>query len=119
MPLPSVFNDSAQNSMASIDLLIMLDGRHIEMACLSALRDWLDCSGWVAAITNSDIAKGGVAESFLSGSKLSKTRYVHQVTLCVLEILLKSAYNEEAPTQPFEEWERNKENKYPQFKFWS
>ena len=119
MPLPSVFNDSAQNSMASIDLLIMLDGRHIEMACLSALRDWLDCSGWVAAITNSDIAKGGVAESFLSGSKVSKTRYVHQVTLCVLEILLKSAYNEEAPTQPFEEWERNKENKYLQFKFWS
>ena len=119
MPLPSVFNGSGQNSMASKDLLIMLGGRHDEKACLSALVDWLDCSGLVAAIKNSEIAKGGVAESFLSGSKVPKTRYAHQVTLCVLEILLKRAYNERAPTKPFEEWKRNKENKYPQFKFWS
>ena len=98
---------------------IMLGGLHIEMAYLSALGDWLNCCGWVAAITNSEIAKGGVAESFLSSSKVSKTRYNHQVTLCALEILLKRAYNEEAPTQPSEEWKSNKENKYPQFKFWS
>ena len=61
----------------------------------------------------------GVAESFSSGSKVSKTRYAHQVTLCALEILHKRAYNEEAPTKPFKIWKRNKENKYPQFKFWS
>ena len=97
--------------------LITLGGLHIEMAYLSALGDWLDCSGWMAAITNSEIAEGGVAESFLSGSKVSKTRYAHQVTLCALEILLKRAYNEGEPTQPFEEWKRNKENKYPQLKF--
>ena len=99
--------------------LIMLGGLHIEMEYLSALGDWLDCSGWVAAITNSEIAKGGVAESFLSGSKVSKTKYAHQVALCALEILLKRAYNEDAPAQPIEKWKRNKENKYPQFKFWS
>ena len=72
----------------------------------------------MAAITNSEIADDGVAESFLSGSKVSKTRYAHQVTLCALEILLKRVYNEEAPTKPFKEWKRNKE-KYPQFMFWS
>ena len=87
------------------------------MAYLSALGDWLDCSGCVAATTNSETAKGGVKESFLSGSRVSKSRYAHQIT-CVLEILLKTAYKEEAPIQPFEEWKRNKENKYPQFKFW-
>ena len=97
----------------------MLAELHSEMAYLSALGYWLDCSGWVAAITNSEIAKGGVVESFLSDSKVSKTRYAHQVTLCALEILLKRAYNEEALTQPFKERKRNKENKYPQFKFWS
>ena len=43
------------------------------MAYLSALEDCLDCSGWVAAITNSETAKDGVAESFLSGSKVSTT----------------------------------------------
>ena len=87
----------------------MLSGLHIEMAYLRALGDCLDCSGWVAAITNSETAKGSVAESFLSGSKFSKIRYAHQIT-CALEILLKRAYNEEAPTQPFKEWKRNKEN---------
>ena len=40
------------------------------MAYLSALGDWLDCVGWVAAITNSETAKAGVAESFLSGSEV-------------------------------------------------
>ena len=64
--------------------LIMLGGRNFEMAYLSALGDLLDCSGWVAAITNSEIAKGGFAESLLSGSKVLKTRYAHQVTLCTL-----------------------------------
>ena len=55
----------------------MFGGIHTEITYLRALGDWLDCSGWVEAITNSEIAKGGVAESFLSGSKVSKTRYVH------------------------------------------
>ena len=57
--------------------LIMLGALHIEMAYLSALGDWLDCSGWVAAITNSEIAHGGTAKSFLCGSKVSKTGYAH------------------------------------------
>ena len=57
--------------------LIMLGALHIEMAYLSALGDWLDCSGWVAAITNSEIAHGGTAKSFLCGSKVSKTGYTH------------------------------------------
>ena len=67
-----------------IHRFLMLGGLNIEMAYLSALGDLLDCSGWVAAITNSEIAKGGFAESLLSGSKVLKTRYAHQVTLCAL-----------------------------------
>ena len=66
-----------------------------------------------------DIANGGFAEPLLSGSKVLKTRYAGQVTLCALKILLKRAYNDDAQTHPFKEWKRNKENKYPQFKFWS
>ena len=97
----------------------MLNGLRTEMAYLSALRDWLNYSGSVAAITNSETAKSSVAESFLSGSKVLKTRYAHQTTLSALEILLKRTYNGEAPTQPFQEWRRNKEDKYPQFNFWS
>ena len=73
----------------------------------------------MAAVLNSETAKGGFSESLLSGSKVSQTRHVRQVRLCVLEILLKMAYNKEALTKPFKEWKRTKENKYPQFKFWS
>ena len=88
----------------------MLSGLHIEMAYLSAMGDCLDCSGWVAAITNSKTAKGGVGESFLSGSTVSKISYADQITSCAFEILLKRTYNEEAPTEPFEEWKRSKED---------
>ena len=97
----------------------MLSGLHIEMAYLSAMGDcldcrgwvaWLSCRGWVAAITNSKTAKGGVGESFLSGSTVSKTSYADQITSCAFEILLKRTYNEEAPTEPFEEWKKNKED---------
>ena len=73
----------------------------------------------VAAIASSETAKGSVAESFLSASKFLKTRYAHQITLSALEILLKRTYNGEESTQPFQEWKRNKEDKSPQFNFWS
>ena len=66
----------------------------------------------MAAITKSEIAEGGVAGSFLSGFKVSKTRYAHPVS-CALEILLKMPYNEEAPTKPFKEWKRNKKTNIP------
>ena len=89
----------------------MLSWLFIETAYLSGLGDCLDCSGWVAAITNSETAKGGSVEFFLSGFKVSKTSYVHQITLCALEILLKRTYNEEAPTQPFEDSKNGKETK--------
>ena len=93
----------------------MLGGLHTEMAYLRALGDWLDCSGWVEAITNSEeIAKGGVAESFLSRSKVSKTRYVHQVTLCALEILLKRTCNEDPPTDTaIRRMEKNQRKQIP------
>ena len=50
------------------------------MAFLSALGDWLDESGWVKRLSNASVANSGIAESFLSGSKVSKSRYAHQVT---------------------------------------
>ena len=71
----------------------------------------------MATITNSEIAEGGIAGSFLSGFKVSKTRYAHPVS-CALEILLKMPYNEEAPTNRSKNGKETK-NKNSQFKFWS
>ena len=67
----------------------------------------------MAAITNSEIADDGVAESFLSGSKVSKTRYAHQVTLCALEIPFIRTYKEEAPTNPFKNGKETKKKNTP------
>ena len=49
----------------------------------------------MTCLSNAFFATSGVAESFLSGSKVSKSRYAHQVTVCALEILMKSAYEQE------------------------
>ena len=93
--------------------LIILGGLKVEMVYLSTLEDWLDCSDCVAAITTSEIAEGGVAESFLSGSKVSKTRYAHQVTLCALEVPLIRAYKEETLANPFKNGKETKKTNTP------
>ena len=99
--------------------VIMLGGLHTEMSFLSALGDWLDASGWVTSLSNASIATTGVAESFLSGNKVSKSRYAHEVTVCVLDILMRRAYNDDNSSEEFIVWRAKKEKQYPQFKFWS
>ena len=61
--------------------VLMLGGLHAEMAFLSALGEWLDKSGWVKCLSNASVTTSGIAESFLSGIKVSKSRYAHQVTV--------------------------------------
>ena len=99
--------------------VIMLGGLHTEMSFLSALGDWLDASDWVTSLSNASIATTGVAESFLSGNKVSKSRYAHEVTVCVLDILMRRAYNDDNSSEEFIVWRATKEKQYPQFKFWS
>ena len=99
--------------------IMMLGGLHTEMAFLSVLGDWLDGSGWVKLLSNGSIATPGVAESFLSGSKVTKTKYAHEVTACSLYILMKKAYQKEKPSMDFTIWRKMKEEEYPQFKYWS
>ena len=54
----------------------MMGGLHIEMAFWSAVRDYLEGSGWVSVLTQSGMALAGTAESFLN-SYLMKTRNAH------------------------------------------
>jgi hypothetical protein len=42
----------------------MFGGLHIEMALLKALGEFLDESGWIAALSDADIATTGTADSF-------------------------------------------------------
>lgn len=43
------------------------------------LGDWLDGSGWTAALAEGNVAMAGTAESFLKASNIAKTRRAHQV----------------------------------------
>ena len=62
--------------------VVMLGGLHIEMALWSTLGDILEASGWISALTESEVASSRTADSFLKAAHLARTRYVHQVANC-------------------------------------
>lgn len=53
--------------------VVMFGGLHIEQAFLKVLGDWLDGSGWTAALAEGNVATAGTAESFLKASNIVKT----------------------------------------------
>ena len=44
----------------------MFNGLHIEMAALKTLGDWLQGSGWVEALVETEITRADTAESLLA-----------------------------------------------------
>ena len=66
----------------------MMGGLHIEMATLSVIGDWVDGSGWTGLLERADINTPGRIESTLSGGDVKRSRYVHQVSLAALHIVL-------------------------------
>ena len=69
-----------------------LGGMHVELTVDKCLGNWLEGSGWTTAVTNSGIASGGTADSFLKTSHLGRTKHVYQLTAAVLYILVDHAY---------------------------
>ena len=75
------------------NFVIMFGGLHIEQALLKMLRDWLEGSGWTAALAEANVATSGTAESFLKAANIVRTRRAHQVTACCLFNLLQKAHS--------------------------
>ena len=65
---------------------------HVELTVDKCLSNWLEGSCWTMAVTNSGIASGGTADSFLKMSHLGRTKNAYQLTVAVLYILLDHAY---------------------------
>ena len=106
--------------------VVMLGGLHTEMAALRTIGDWLEGSGWTSAITETDIASAGTADSVLKASHVSRTRHAHQVTACSLHILMHKAYCDYLQELPqdeinldFQQWQDKRVLESPQFQFWS
>ncbi|KAH3868648.1 hypothetical protein DPMN_031799 [Dreissena polymorpha] len=53
----------------------MFGGLHIEIAALRTIGDWLQDSGWVNALCQSNVASAGTADSFLMSSHVTRTRH--------------------------------------------
>ena len=74
--------------------VVMMGGLHIEKALWNTVGDLLDGSGWTTALTESEVASSGTADSFLKVSHITRTRHAHQVTVLVLHRLLNEAFNQ-------------------------
>ena len=102
--------------------LVMQGGLHIEMALWNTVGDYLEDSGWTTALTNSDVASAGKADSFLKTAHLATTRHSHQITALALvqleeEAFLSTGLQQDAETR--EAWRNNMIENSPTFQYWN
>ena len=93
---------------------------------MKTLGDWLDGSGWTAALQNSNIVSSGKTEAMLHASHITHARHAHQVTAACLYILQNRAYSayisaadDDLSVLDFETWCITESVLYAQFYFWS
>ena len=104
--------------------VILMGGLHIEMAVLRMLGHWLDGSGWVHCLVQANVATSGVADSFLHGNHVKRTRYAHIVTAATLFICRHQSYIHYCEklsntALSFDEWCFSHEKSSSQFKYWN
>ena len=91
---------------------------HIEMAFMNAIGDWLEGSGWVEIFEKARITTPGRIESFLTGRKVKRTRYAHQLSLAALTKLSKQAFEDQNEYTDFDHWKEKAEEKSANSVFW-
>ena len=98
--------------------VVMLRGLHIEMALWNTLGDILENSGWTSALTESEVASSGVADSFLKATHHTRTRHAHQVSLLALHKLRKEAFLLSGNSASEIDWTKDKLKTCHTFQFW-
>ena len=99
--------------------VMLLGGLHIEMALWATMGDLLRGSGWPEALAEAGITKTEAAATlFLKASDPMKTRYAHQVTVVVLDSLLKRAYEDCGLEITFDDWISMAYREKPTVQFW-
>ena len=96
-------------------VLMMMDPLHIEMNFLNLLGDWLESSSQSESLVKVKITSPGKAESFLSGSRPKRSRYVHQVTCASRSLLMNQAYQQSHSKNDQNSWTSEKKRLSPQF----
>ena len=85
--------------------VIMFGGLHIEMAMWKTYGDFMQQSGWIAAIIQAGVASSGSANAVIGCSHLTRTRHVHQVSALALARLQNDAFQASHREQSDEERE--------------
>eukprot|EP00745_Piridium_sociabile_P034704 TRINITY_DN5991_c0_g1_i13.p1 TRINITY_DN5991_c0_g1~~TRINITY_DN5991_c0_g1_i13.p1 ORF type:complete len:843 (-),score=177.10 TRINITY_DN5991_c0_g1_i13:511-3039(-) len=99
--------------------VVMLGGLHIEMALWSTMGDLLRGSGWPEVLKDAGLVKTeAAATAFLKASNAMRTRYAHQVTVVVLDSLLKRAFKDSGTELALEDWVTVASQESPTFTFW-
>lgn len=95
------------------------------MDALRCLGKWLEGSGWTSALVQAELYIQGTADSLLKATHVAKTRHAHQVTLCALNMLLKSAYQAYTKSVPSNEqaiaystWATSRQSESATFHYW-
>lgn len=69
-----------------------LGATHTGKMLWSVSEDWLDGSGWTTALTNGGTVTNGKAQPFICVHYNCRTRYMHQVPVAALYMLMNMAY---------------------------
>ncbi len=88
------------------------------MALWNTLGDLLEGSCWTSALTNSEVASSGTADSFLKVAHLTRTRHAHQRTLLALHKLQKDVFLLSERFESEVEWRNDMRKRSPTFQFW-
>ena len=100
------------------DIFWMMGPLHIEMAFLDAIGNWLDGSGWTDVFERAKISTTGRIESYLTGRKVKRTRYAHQVSLASLVHLSVLAFQQQNKVHNYSEWKADLRAKSVNAGYW-
>ena len=84
----------------------MMGPLHIEIAFLNAIGNWLEGSGWVTNFEKARMTTVGRIDSFLSGSKIKRSRYALQVSLAALIKLAREVFEAQNEYLDYSNWKR-------------
>ena len=71
----------------------MLGGFHVEKALWYSVGNLLAFSGWPEALTETDVASSGTADSFMKATHITRKMHAHQVTTLTLSKLQQNAFH--------------------------
>ena len=85
--------------------VVLLRGLHIEMALWSTNGDMMQGEDWLEALVEGEVIKSEAAATALLKSKnVMRTRYAHQITVAVLDCLIKRTHTQSGSDLSIDAW---------------